>query len=146
MTNMAYLAMISQAFTLLLRGQQSRKPIIWPQYYLEFYIMVILMTVVHVGIMIWRAGLRGCWISNTLTAVLAGIDCTLDDDDNSGGNNHNPQYSDLHYLVWIWLLVGSMMNVIVGFVVNHDDNHHYRRYLQFLRLEFDTRLGMHSPR
>jgi hypothetical protein len=44
------------------------------------------------------------------------------------------------------MAVGPVLGIAVGFVVNAYDNFCYRRHLQFLRLEFDTRLGMHSPR
>ncbi len=70
-----------------------------------------------------------------------GINCS---DVQSGSETY--EYSDLHYSVWIVLVVLTVLNGWIGFYLNKDDNHHYRRYLQFLRLEFDTRLGMHSPR
>ncbi len=142
MTNMAYLAMIAQAFTLLIRGQHFNKPILWPSNYIEFYFIIFLLTALHIGIMCWRAALRDCLIYDPLSSVFAEIDCVSAD----ASSADDTTYLQLHYLVWIWLFVGCVGNVVVGFVVNHDDDRHYRRYLQFLRLEFDTRLGMHSPR
>lgn len=55
-------------------------------------------------------------------------------------------YAKLHWSVWIALTFLLGMQFFCGFVVNYFDHKHYRRHLQFLRLEFDTRLGMHSPR
>lgn len=48
--------------------------------------------------------------------------------------------------VWIAIGIFPFIGLIVGFIVNSDDIFSYQRHLQFLRLEFDTRLGMHSPR
>lgn len=57
---------------------------------------------------------------------------------------------DLYYhmdmQVWIAIGVFPLLGLIVGFLVNSEDMFSYQRHLQFLRLEFDTRLGMHSPR
>jgi uncharacterized membrane protein len=39
-----------------------------------------------------------------------------------------------------------ILGIILGYICNIIDDKWYRRHLQFLRLEFDTRLGMHSPR
>jgi len=50
--------------------------------------------------------------------------------------------------VWVWLLLLllTLLGAASGGLVNSADDKFYRRYLQLLRLEFDTRLGMHSPR
>jgi hypothetical protein len=55
-------------------------------------------------------------------------------------------YQKLHWSVWLVLALIPQLGAVIGFVVNSLDSWHYRRYLQFLRLEFDTKLGMHSPR
>ncbi|OYW91255.1 MAG: hypothetical protein B7Z23_08485, partial [Pseudomonadales bacterium 32-61-5] len=55
-------------------------------------------------------------------------------------------YIELDWFVWLIMFLLPVVGVVVGVLVNADDQHHYKRYLQFLRLEFDTRLGMHSPR
>lgn len=55
-------------------------------------------------------------------------------------------YAHLHWGVWVTLCIFPLLGILVGYIVNVFDNKHYRRYLQFLRLEFDTKLGMHSPR
>lgn len=39
-----------------------------------------------------------------------------------------------------------LFGLIIGTVINALDEKSYRRYIQFLRLEFDTKLGMHSPK
>lgn len=50
---------------------------------------------------------------------------------------------------WEPLVVGALCPFLVlglGEVVKRDDARVYNRYVTLLRLEFDTRLGMHSPR
>jgi hypothetical protein len=55
-------------------------------------------------------------------------------------------YAALHVWVWLLLLLLTLLSAASGGLVNSADDKFYRRYLQLLRLEFDTRLGMHSPR
>ena len=56
-------------------------------------------------------------------------------------------YADLNWYVWLTMMVVMpLVGIIISITVNQQDDKAYRRYLQFLRLEFDTRLGMHSPR
>ena len=56
-------------------------------------------------------------------------------------------YADLNWCVWLTIIVVMpLVGIIITITVNQQDDKAYRRYLQFLRLEFDTRLGMHSPR
>jgi hypothetical protein len=106
----------------------------------EYYAVVVGVLVVHGLVVTWRAALRNCSMSSTVTAALVDrIFC------------HDPHvtfstYSNLHVAVWLAIGLSFVVNVVAGFVVNSYDRHHYRRYTQFLRLEFDTRLGMHSPR
>lgn len=66
--------------------------------------------------------------------------CRMAEDENAF------KYSSLDFIVWILMCVLPFIGILVGSLVNYFDKVHYRRYLQFLRLEFDTRLGMHSPR
>lgn len=49
---------------------------------------------------------------------------------------------------YLWLAMGAfpLLEIATGLWVNSSDDQMYKRYLQFLRLEFDTRLGMYSPR
>ena len=54
------------------------------------------------------------------------------------------QQSDLQ--VWVAMFVFPFLEIAVGIWVNGSDDQSYKRYLQYLRLEFDTRLGMYSPR
>lgn len=56
------------------------------------------------------------------------------------------RYAEMDREVWIAMSLLSVAGVCVGFAVNWSDKFSYQRHLQFLRLEFDTRLGMHSPR
>ena len=55
-------------------------------------------------------------------------------------------YYNMDMQVWISIGVFPIVGMVVGFIVNSNDIFSYQRHLQFLRLEFDTRLGMHSPR
>jgi hypothetical protein len=91
--------------------------------------------------MLFRGLFRSCTISSSYVEQLTGIDCNI-----ASSSSDDYQYSNLHYSVWIVFAITTVANLLIGFYINKDDNYHYRRYLQFLRLEFDTRLGMHSPR
>jgi len=56
-------------------------------------------------------------------------------------------YADIHYIVYILIIVLNIIGMLINSLyINSHDLVSYRRYQQFLRLEFDTRLGMHSPR
>ncbi len=111
---------------------------------------MVVILIVHGLVMIWRSSLRHCMMGEQATSMLVGSEyCDEEymDDDSSHGSGGNASYLHLHFAVWIVLLSSSIgLNGVCGFVVNLYDRYHYRRYTQFLRLEFDTRLGMHSPR
>lgn len=94
---------------------------------------MLLVVILHVGIMAVRAALRDCQVGD-LYSFCASV----------GGAPHT--YSDLDSVVWILTAMLPLGGVLVGFATNVLDDRGYRRYLQFLRLEFDTKLGMHSPR
>ena len=91
-----------------------------------YYISIVSIFIIHAMIMLIRATMR------------------YDQQNSDSTEQHT--YSQLHWAVWVTMLVLPLLGIVVGIVVNRLDDHHYRRYLQFLRLEFDTRLGMHSPR
>eukprot|EP01041_Mallomonas_annulata_P015216 gene15216-32237_t len=55
-------------------------------------------------------------------------------------------YTYLDTSVWVMLVILPLLGLSLGYVCNSIDDKWYKRHLQFLRLEFDTRLGMHSPR
>ena len=55
-------------------------------------------------------------------------------------------YTNLSWIVWLLMVLLPLLGIIWGFVLNQIDWRSYRRHMQFLRLEFDTKLGMHSPR
>ena len=56
-------------------------------------------------------------------------------------------YSLLDWPLWISaLFLFPLGGIFSSIAINKYDGTAYRRYLQYLRLEFDTRLGMHSPR
>lgn len=68
----------------------------------------------------------------------------LDDDD---GKGNNAKFSNLHFSCWLALFVFCpFLNILIGAAINGHDVQLRDRHLQFLRLEFDTKLGMHSPR
>jgi hypothetical protein len=142
-------ALLSIYLFLSFRGQQFRKGFPLPWNYVEYYLSLAVLLLVHVLIMLFRYLFRSCTISGSTSSYFSGVDCSTATS-SSSTTNHSflpaYDYSDLHYSVWIVFLVSIGMNLWVGFHLNQDDNYHYRRYLQFLRLEFDTRLGMHSPR
>ena len=48
--------------------------------------------------------------------------------------------------VWVLMVGLALLGSGISHAVNSYDLFFYKRYQQFLRLEFDTRLGMHSPR
>lgn len=52
----------------------------------------------------------------------------------------------MRYDIWLAMVVLPLFGLIIGTVVNALDKKSYLRYMQFLRLEFDTKLGMHSPK
>lgn len=56
------------------------------------------------------------------------------------------QYHYMRYDVWLAMVVFPLFGLVIGTFVNALDEKGYRRYMQFLRLEFDTKLGMHSPK
>jgi hypothetical protein len=112
------LSLLAQAFTLLHRGQAFPQ---MPSYSNSpvFSIVSLLCLLLHAALLAARAFLR---------------------------SNGVATYCSLHWGVWVVLTTIPLGGIITGYVVNYYDNKHYRRHLQFLRLEFDTRLGMHSPR
>jgi hypothetical protein len=64
-------------------------------------------------------------------------------------NNNYPcahSYSDFGWEAWVTLVGLPLVSILIGLILNERDSKFYKRHLQFLRLEFDTRLGMHSPR
>lgn len=124
-------------------GQKLLDDFPWPRLYAEYYAVMISILIVHVLVMAWRSALRHCIMGSSVTTMLVGSDyCEENNMDDT-----NASYINLHYAVWIVLIASSLvLNTTCGFVVNLYDSYHYRRYTQFLRLEFDTRLGMHSPR
>lgn len=55
----------------------------------------------------------------------------------------------LFHCPWEPLVIGAVCPLLVlcsGELVKRDDARAHDRYVNMLRLEFDTRLGMHSPR
>lgn len=123
MSAQALLSLIAQASTLVVRGQTSLAQFPWPWRLPEagFYAAALALVAIHVGVLTLREQLRHSSL-------------------------HSHTYQQLDWPVWVLMALLPVLGVLFGVLVNRDDERHYRRYLQFLRLEFDTRLGMHSPR
>jgi len=56
------------------------------------------------------------------------------------------RFAEADIYLWVAMCVFPLLEIVTGIRVNGSDDQMYKRYLQFLRLEFDTRLGMYSPR
>jgi len=65
-------------------------------------------------------------------------------DDGEGGHVYN--YIVLDYRVWISLFVLPVGGLFLGMLINSHDVKFYQRYMQFLRFDFETKLGQYSPR
>jgi hypothetical protein len=129
------LSLLAQSLTLLVRGQTAVADFPWPHRLPEalFYVSALAVCLVHACVLGLREMYRIDHFGSDDTSPTTSV------------QNHHT-YVRLDYVVWIAMFVLPSLGVLVGVLVNADDKHHYRRYLQFLRLEFDTRLGMHSPR
>ena len=113
------LSLVTQAFTMVHRGQSLlRGPWVLPWSHPWFYAAVTLCTTLHGTIL----GIRARQRSDTVG------------------------YSSIDPTVWVAMVAMTFLGLLVGTLTNSIDDKWYRRHLQFLRLEFDTRLGMHSPR
>lgn len=129
MCSQALLSLVSQSSTLLVRGQSALSHFPWPWRLPEglYYAVALLLLAVQAGIMALREQVQGGRGASTDSAA-----------------PHT--YAQLDWPVWLLMVGLPLLGVALGVLINRDDDHHYRRYLQFLRLEFETRLGMHSPR
>jgi hypothetical protein len=123
MSAQALLGLVAQASTLLVRGQNA--PAQFPSIVRVpeglFYLSAAIVVAIHTGVLAARYASRS-------------------------GALHGHTYMGLDWPVWFLMAVLPVFGVVVGVLTNRDDERHHKRYLQFLRLEFDTRLGMHSPR
>lgn len=56
-------------------------------------------------------------------------------------------YLHMHYTVWVALVALPVAaGSALALTLNAVDRTAYRRHVTMLRLEFDTKLGMHSPK
>ena len=103
---------------------------------------------VHVLVMAVRAHNRSCgWTMNDEDSVLYGDRYPMCRNNDGGSHgNYKHSYETLSWVVWLFMAVLPLLGVVWGGTLNKVDYKSYRRYMQFLRLEFDTKLGMHSPR
>ena len=113
------LSLISHSLTLLHRGQSfSHLPINVTKYPVYFLCLSTCLFV-HATVLLVRMHFRPGGAARYVTA---------------------------DYYMWIALCAFPCLEVGVAIWVNSLDYQNYKRHLQFLRLEFDTRLGMYSPR
>ncbi len=118
----------------------------------HYCIAVTVVLVIHVGTMWTRAYLRQCpsreradvWSDQQFEAMYPM--CINEKNDARYQDGAHYTYGDLSWEVWLLMAALPVGGVVWGSILNSADWKVYRRYLQFLRLQFDTRLGMHSPR
>lgn len=113
-----------------------------------FLVLIVgLIILCQAGIMTYRSLLRSCFhnIDSSSAWLLSGMDCDVHQT-NSGSLDY-AAYSSLHWSCWLSIFIfAPLINIATAEYVNAHDLKLRTRHLQFLRLEFDTRLGMHSPR
>lgn len=139
----ALLSILAQSCTLLFRGQTIFELPLSPWRYWDhqsFCHVCVLLLLLHLSVMTVRSILRNCqtYPASGASGGIFSVDCRKVDDLVS--------YDKLHWTVWFLMFLMPIGGIIVGTLVNRHDLFYYRRHLQFLRLKFDTRLGMHSPR
>jgi hypothetical protein len=109
---------------------------------------VLLCVCVHVLVMSIRAYHRSCgWTEGMAGEQSAAYEKAYPmcaEGAHRSGAEHT--YESLSWIVWFLLAALPLLGVVWGVWLNGVDFKSYRRYMQFLRLEFDTKLGMHSPR
>lgn len=113
------LSLVAHSMTLLHRGQTFTQLPFKITQYRAYYACVAICIGVHVFVMGVRAWLR-----------VGGVQ----------------RYEDADAWVWVAMVLSPLAEIATGIRVNVSDDQSYKRYLQYLRLEFDTRLGMYSPR
>ena len=57
-----------------------------------------------------------------------------------------PDVGWIPFELWLLIFVWPMVNLAIGEKVKAADAATHERYLNYLQLEFSTRLGMYSPR
>ena len=89
--------------------------------------------------LMWHRSLYMCVLATTsVHALLIALRAYL-----RGGIE---DFTSLHYSLWILITIFSLGGFFVGYAVNAHDSKRHNMALQFARLDFDTKLGMHSPR
>lgn len=102
-----------------------------------FTILVVLCT--YCILMFLRSSWRNCQHGRS-HGFYEGMDCT------TVGSQEYVGYASVPISAWICFAFTAILAIVVAEVVNNYDIKFYQRHMQFLRFEFDTRLGMHSPR
>ena len=98
-----------------------------------FYAASVFSILFHICVLLIRANSRKSVDNGDMTEL-----------SNIGGVR---AYGLLGWTVWIsCFVILPLISIGVTVIVNQYDGTAHRRYLQYLLLEFDTRLGMHSPR
>lgn len=123
------LSMIAQLLTMQSRGQ-SWKTFPHPLSHPWFYLAILVSFSLQLVILYIRAHDRVHFLS-------------LQDD---GTDSSIYTYTALDYRVWVSLFVLPVGGLIIGMMINSHDAKFYQRYMQFLRFDFETKLGQYSPR
>ena len=118
------LSLLAQALTLIERGQKLRS-FPNPLSHGYFYLGAAATLAIHAAVMVVRANFR--------LGDAGGV---------SSSDGGFQQYRDLDFVVWILMVAMPVIGVAIGLALAADDDVGYRRVLHFLRLEYDTRLGM----
>lgn len=136
LSNLFLLHFILLSFSMLIRGQNLFEQ--YPKYnsnklYYNIIFFIILIQLLHNLV---RYYIRNCLISSSIIS----LSC-----DNTEDNIYDYENISIITLVLIFVFI-IVFTLLLHHYINQKDYKYYQRYLQFLRLEFDTRLGMHSPR
>ena len=131
MSCMLLLSIISQFATLQKRAQISVYDIPTPYTHPWLYIAILIIFIIHIIVLIIRQILRTNMYTN---------------DTNTNIYNNSYYYKEVDYRVWIALCLMPVCGVAIGLWTNYYDNIQYKRYMQYLRFDFETKLGQYSPR
>ena len=134
MSCMLLLSIISQFSTLQKRAQISVYDLPTPYTHPWLYIAILIIFIIHIIILIIRQILRANMYNNYSNTT------------NNTMYNNSYYYKDVDYRVWIALCLLPVCGVAIGLWTNYYDNIQYKRYMQYLRFDFETKLGQYSPR
>lgn len=123
------LSMMAQLLTMQSRGQ-SWKSFPHPGSHPWFYMAMLVSFALQVITLVIKSRIRY-------------VDSSLQDD---GEGYQVYGLSIIDYRVWVSLFVLPIGGIFIGMLINVHDAKFYQRYMQFLRFDFETKLGQYSPR